>query len=185
MGVVVLKGKIHVVGGRGVDGVTVATHEVFDPETGKWSRAAPLPTARDHLGAIVLDGRLHVVGGRTSGSTDNTTLHDVYDPATDSWQSAAPLPTARSGGAAVLYDGLVVYAGGECKQRNGDGGGEAFTENEGYDSKTNAWRPLAPLPGGRHGFGAASIGSYAYFAGGALGCGGGPRSDVLLGFRLP
>ncbi len=185
VGVVVLDGKIHVIGGRGPDRVTVATHEVYDLKTGTWSKAASLPVARDHLGSIVVEGRIHIIGGRTAASTDNTKFHDVYDPATDAWQSAAPLPTARSGGAAVLYRGLILYVGGECKQRNSTGGGEAFSENEAYDPKTNEWRTLTQLPTGHHGFGSASVGPFAYFAGGSLACGGGPRSDELLVFPLP
>lgn len=206
VGVAVVNGKVHAIGGRGLNNVTVATHEVYDPATGKWSQAAPLPTARDHIGAIVLDGRIHVIGGRISNHiTDNskpsqgggglpydvvtngpnTTLHDFYDPATDSWQSAAPLPTARSNGAAVYYDGLILYAGGECKRPDPKGGGDTFDENEAYDPKINRWQTLAPLPAGRQGFGAAAVGQYAYFAAGSLGCGGGPRTDQLLIFRLP
>ena len=115
VGVAVVDGKIHAIGGRGLDMVTVTTHEVYDTSTGKWSKAAPLPTARDHMGVIVVDGKIHVIGGRTADNTDNTNLHDVYDPATNSWQSAAPLPTARSSGAAAYYHGLILYAGGECK----------------------------------------------------------------------
>jgi|HubBroStandDraft_6_1064221.scaffolds.fasta_scaffold215570_2 N-acetylneuraminic acid mutarotase len=185
VGVAVVDGTVHVIGGRGLDRVTVATHEIYDPVTGHWTKGAPLPTARDHLGAVVFDGKIHIIGGRTSGSTDNTNFHDVYDPATDSWRSAAPLLTARSSGAAVLYHGFILYVGGECKRRNSDGGGEAFSENEAYDPKTDRWQTLSPVPGGRHGFGAASVGPYAYFAAGSLGCGGGPRSDEMLAFNLP
>lgn len=172
-------GKIHAIGGRGLDKNTVATHQVYDPASGKWSEAAPLPTARDHTGILVLDGKIHVIGGRTAGTSDNTNLHDVYDPATNSWRSAAPLLTARSSGAAVDYHGLILYAGGECKD------GQTFSENEAYDPKTDRWMALAPLPPGRHAFGAAAAGEFAYFAGGALGCGGGSVSDELLAFRLP
>jgi hypothetical protein len=45
VGVAALNGKLHAIGGRGLDKVMVATHEVFDPETGKWTPAAPLPAA--------------------------------------------------------------------------------------------------------------------------------------------
>jgi N-acetylneuraminic acid mutarotase len=128
----------------------------------------------------VVDGRIHVIGGRTASSSDNTKLHDVYDPATNSWQSAAPLLTARSSGAAAYYRGLILYVGGECKPFGG-----TFSENEAYDPKTNRWITLAALPGGRHGFGAAAIGQSAYFAAGALGCGGGQLSDQMLAFTLP
>ncbi|PYU35139.1 MAG: hypothetical protein DMG31_04570 [Acidobacteria bacterium] len=206
VGVAVVNGKVHAIGGRGLNNVTVATHEVYDPATGKWSQAAPLPTARDHIGVIVLGERIHVIGGRISNHiTDNTkptqasrglpydvvtngpntSLHDVYDPVTNSWQSAAPLPTARSNGAAVYYHGLILYDGGECQRPNPKGGGDTFAENEAYDPKTNRWLTLAPLPAGRQGFGAGAFGQYAYFTGGSLGCGGGPPSDQLLVFRLP
>jgi len=179
VGVAAVGGRIHVIGGRGLDKNTVAAHQVYDPSTGKWTEAAPLPTARDHMGVIVVDGKIHVIGGRTAGTSDNTNLHDVYDPATNSWRSAAPLLTPRSSGAAAFYHGLILYAGGECKD------GQTFSENEAYDSKTNRWVALAPLPPGRHAFGAAALGDYAYFTGGALGCGGGSVSDELLAFKLP
>jgi len=179
VGVAVVDGKIHVIGGRGLDKVTVPTHQVYDPSTGKWTEAAPLPTARDHMGVIVVDGKIHVIGGRTAGTSDNINLHDVYDPVTNSWRSAAPLLTARSSGAAAFYRGQILYAGGECND------GKTFSENEAYDPKTNQWVALAPLPPGRHAFGAAGLGDYAYFTGGALGCGGGSLSDELLAFKLP
>jgi len=204
VGVAVVGGKVHAIGGRGLNNVTVATHEVYDPVSGKWSQAARLPTARDHIGVVVVDGRIHVVGGRISNhATDNskpttgsaafsslnngfnTPLHDVYDPATNSWQSAQPVPTARSNGAAVYYHGLILYVGGECKKPDPNGGGETFTENEAYDPITNRWLTLTPLPEGRQGFGAATVGQSAYFAGGSLGCGGGPMTQQLLVFTLP
>ena len=173
-------GKIHAIGGRGLDKITVATHQIYDPPSGKWTEGAPLPTARDHMGVIVVNGKIHVIGGRTAGSGDNTNLHDVYDPATTSRRSAAPLLTARSSGAAAYYHGLILYAGGECKD------GKTFSENEAYDPKTNRWLALEAFsPPGRHAFGAAAVGEYAYFAGGALGCGGGSVSDELLVFKLP
>ncbi|HXQ49970.1 MAG TPA: kelch repeat-containing protein [Stellaceae bacterium] len=187
VGVAVVGGKLHAIGGRGLDKVTVGTHEVYDPVTGKWSSAAPLPTPRDHIGVVAVGGKIHVIGGRTANTTDNTNLHDVYDPATDRWTAAAPLPTARSSGAAVLYHGLVLYAGGECKKLDpsrSNAGGEPFDENEAYDPNTGNWRTLTQLPAARHAFGAAAVGRYAYFAAGAIGCGGGPVTDQLLVFSL-
>jgi N-acetylneuraminic acid mutarotase len=185
VGTAFVDGKLHAISGRGLDQVTVKTHEVYDPATGKWSKAAPLPTARDHAGVIAVDGKIHVIGGRTAGYTDLVTLHDVYDPKTDAWQSAARLPTARSGGAIVYYHGLILYVGGECRHPKAGGGGEGFTENEAYDPKTDKWMTLAPIPEQRNGFGAGAIGANAYFAGGAIGCGGAPTSDGLFMFTLP
>ena len=176
--VAALDGKLHALGGRGLDKVTVATHEVYDPETGKWTSAVPLPVARDHLAVVAAGGKLHAIGGRTNNNTtDNTNLHDVYDPATDRWSKSAAMPTARSAIAATLLDGSIIVVGGECDN------GHTFNQAEAFDLSTDQWRPLAS-PQGRHGFGAATLGDTAYFAGGNKGCGGGDVTDELLTFRL-
>jgi hypothetical protein len=48
-------GKIHALGGRGSDRKTVATHQVLDPASGKWSDAAPLTTGTsDQLFSFML-----------------------------------------------------------------------------------------------------------------------------------
>jgi N-acetylneuraminic acid mutarotase len=185
VGTAFVDGKLHAISGRGLDQVTVKTHEVYDPPTGKWSKAAPLPTARDHAGVIAVDGEIHVIGGRTAGYTDLVNLHDVYDPKTDTWKSAAPIPSARSGGAIAYYHGLILYVGGECRHPKSGGGGEGFTENEAFDPKTDKWITLAPLPEVRNGLGGGAVGANAYFAGGAIGCGGAPTSDTLFQFTLP
>jgi N-acetylneuraminic acid mutarotase len=178
VGVAALNGKLHAIGGRGLDRVTVATHEVFDPASGKWSPAAPLPAARDHLVVVAAADKLHVIGGRTNNNTtDNTARHDVYDPATDRWSKAAPMPTARSAPAAALVNDQILVVGGECDR------GRTFNQNEAYDTTANRWIALAS-PVGRHGFGGASLGDDAYFAGGNKGCGGGDMTDELLLFRL-
>jgi N-acetylneuraminic acid mutarotase len=139
------------------------------------------------MGIAVIDGQIHIVGGRTAGSIDNVHDHDVYDPAKEQWIKAAPMPTARSGVAAVYYHGLLLYVGGECKKRDPNakfGGGEDFDENEGYDPKPNTWMILTKLPSAKQAFGAATVGSAAYFPGGTLRCGGLALTDQMLVFRL-
>ncbi len=179
VGVAVLDGKLHAIGGRGLDLQTVATHEVYDPATNRWSEAAPLPRARDHLAVVTLDGKIHAIGGRFGSSRDNTALHDVYDPRTNAWQSAAPMPTARSSVAAAVYHGLILVVGGECN------GGVTFDQNEAFDPRTGSWQSLAPIPPGRHGFGAGTLGDDVYFTGGAIGCGGKDITDEVRTFHLP
>jgi len=180
VGVTVLGGKIHAIGGRGPDKVTVGTHEVYDPASGTWSELAPLPKARDHLAVVAAGGRIHAIGGRLDGFAENVALHDIYNPATNTWQTAVPMPTARSAVARALYQNMLVVAGGECRNQR------TYSENEAYDLNAARWSTLAPLPAGRHGFGAVVIGRSLYFAAGALDCGGGGRlSDELLVFTLP
>ena len=179
VGAAVLDGKIHVVGGRGLDKQVVATHEIYDPATDSWRPAAPLGRARDHLAAIAAEGRIHAIGGRTATLFDNSDSHEVYDPAGDRWEPAAPLPTPRSSSAATLLGSLILVAGGECRNNT------TYAENEGYDLKTGKWAFLSPLPAGRHAFGAATAGDTAYFIGGSTGCGGTGVGNDLLGFKLP
>jgi hypothetical protein len=81
-GAATVDGKIHVIDGRGLDGIVMATHEVFDPKTNTWSEAAPLPAARDHMAVVAVDGKIHVIGGRFKGPLERTGQHDVFDPPT-------------------------------------------------------------------------------------------------------
>jgi N-acetylneuraminic acid mutarotase len=179
VGLAALGGKIHAVSGRINQTDPVATHQVYDPATGRWSVAAPLPKARDHFAAMVaVDGKLHAIGGRFGANEDNTGLHDVYDPVTNAWTSAPPLPTPRSGGAGVLYGDLIVALGGEADK-------DTYNENEAYDVKAAKWLTLKPMPSGLHGFGAGVIGRQLYVATGAKGRGGRDVTAELLMFSLP
>lgn len=196
LAVAAVGGAIHVLGGRNsvrtekiappgapemLVGIgTVTTHDVYDVETEMWSRAKPLPgPPRDHMGVAVMETKIHVFGGRINDYSNMLDRHDVYDIREKGWTKAAPLPAPRSAGAFTLLDGLIVYAGGECKP-----GGQPFTANAfedvtAYDPKTDSWVALASLPEGRHAFGAATVAGVAYFAGGALLCGGGASADLL------
>ena len=167
VGVAVLDGKLHVVGGRGLDGVTVATHDVYDPDDRKMEHGrAAAARARPH-GVDRRGGKNSCHRGTLAGPADRTGQHDIYDLATDRWTSAAPLPTPRSGVAALLYKDMILVLGGELPPNH------TFPENEGYDGKADRWVTLAPMPAGRHGFGGAVIGSDVYFVGGSLTPGGG------------
>lgn len=198
--VAALDGKIHVIGGRNSAKVehvaipggpaleigvgTVTTHEAYDPASGRWEQRAPLPgPPRDHMGVAAFEGAIHVFGGRINDYTDMLDRHDVYDPAGDRWTTAAPLPRPRSAGAFTVLDGLIIYAGGECKPGGEPFSANAFDDVDAYDSKTDRWLALTPLPEGRHAFGAATVDGIAYFAGGALLCGGGATRD-LFAFTL-
>jgi N-acetylneuraminic acid mutarotase len=177
--VAAVDGKIHAIGGRGPDFKTLSTHQVFDPATGQWSEAAPLPgKAHDHTATIAVDGKIHVIGGRFGEPTETTDMHLVYDPAANSWSMAAPLPVPRSSLAAVLYKGFILVVGGETATNS-------LTDNDGYEVKADRWVKLAPLLSPRHGIAAATVGDFAYFAGGAQGNGGNGTSDQLFAFSMP
>jgi N-acetylneuraminic acid mutarotase len=177
-------GKVHAFGGRVMgEDMTIATHDVYDPKTDKWTSASPMPSSRDHAGIWVVDGKVHIFGGRTAGAETNVTLHEVYDPKTDKWSTAAPMPVALSSSAYGEYRGLLFMAGGECNMANG--ARKTFDDNLAYDPKTNAWRKLAALPSGRHGFAAAAVGNALYVLGGSTECGSQGKLADNLAFTLP
>lgn len=110
----VIDGRIHVVGGRlggGFQSEQSAAHEVFDPQTGAWSAAAPLPRPRSGLNAVLAQGCLHAWGGEWAAGMFPD--HDYYDPRSDTWTSLPAMDTPVHGvtGAAFVA-GLIHSPGG-------------------------------------------------------------------------
>ena len=130
MACVALDGKLHGIGGAVGDTFdtkrSVDWHVVYDPAADRWTRAAPLPTARDHVGAVVAGHAIHVIGGRVDSFHTNSNLHHAYDPLADKWAPRNPLPTARSGHGAVLVGQRIFVMGGEGTNR-------VYGQNEAYD----------------------------------------------------
>lgn len=158
----------------------VTTHQIYDPTSERWSAGAPEPLpARDHAGVVLLRGKVHLFGGRTRDVVDNVARHDVYDPRTDTWSTAAPLPKPRSSGAYTVLSGKIIYAGGECRPGGTPGSANTFDDVSVYDPATDRWTTVTPLPAARHAFGAATVGTTAYFIGGAATCGGGTSRNVF------
>lgn len=156
---VVLDGRIHALGGTtdtlgAGNAATIATHEVYDPATDRWTEAAPMQVPRNHHAAAVLDGKIYVFGGR-DGSTFLLDDAEVYDPATDRWTTLAPLPTGRSGIAAATVGDRIVVFGGEVFGREK----KTFDEAEAFQPATGSWAALPRMPTARHGIGVAAIGN--------------------------
>lgn len=174
-----LDGRLHAIGGAVGDTFdtkrSVDWHLVYDPQADRWTRAAPLPTGRDHVGAVAVQGRIHVIGGRVDSFHTNSNLHHSYDPRADKWTQRNPLPTARSGHGAVLVGTRIFVMGGEGTNR-------VFGQNEAYDVAQDRWEQFAPMRTPRHGLGAAAIGETVYVAGGGPVMGGGVQSAVHEAF---
>jgi N-acetylneuraminic acid mutarotase len=181
----VLDGKIHAIGGNAAGGAdltpqqhgtprsdhSVGTHEVYDPASDTWTRLAPMPTSRNHLGAAVVAGKIHVVGGRVPGNMELTT-HEIYDRETGRWASGPPLPTGRSGIAVVAHGERVYVFGGETVRALAS---KTFDEGERFDPVTERWERLPPMPTARHGLGAASLGGAIHVLS------GGPKPGFAFG----
>lgn len=113
------------------------TTELYDPATGTWSSAGPLPTAfATHAAARLLDGRVLVIGGITGGGALLRTSY-LYDPAANNWTATGNLNVARQyHNALLLPNGKVLVTGGLVPGANG------FTPinvAELYDPSTGTW----------------------------------------------
>src|SRR5262249_42048282 len=105
-----LSGSVFAVGGFDDSGAPTSTAERFDPGSGLWSGAAPMPLARASFGLVSLGGALCVAGGE--GASGSMAECFRYDPAGDSWAAIANLPTPRTAVTAAGFGGEVWVIGG-------------------------------------------------------------------------
>jgi N-acetylneuraminic acid mutarotase len=131
-------GKVLVTGGIGpfvgpTDSVALASTELYDPLSGRWTTVAGLGDARfGHTSTLLTDGSVLVAGG-TAGFGILLTSAEVYDSSSGSWTATGGMIEARHGHKAVLLaDGNVLVAGGS------DGNGQ-LDAAELYDLTGTSW----------------------------------------------
>ncbi|KAJ7513894.1 hypothetical protein O6H91_05G028900 [Diphasiastrum complanatum] len=75
-------GKIFVAGGHGRDSLVLATAELYDVQTDKWSPLPDLNIPRSECLGAVLNNQVHIVGGYTSTLVDDfpVQVEPVLDP---------------------------------------------------------------------------------------------------------
>lgn len=114
-------GRVLVVGGRSLDGLTpLSSVEVFDPRKRTWRAGPPLLVARtNHTATLLPDGRVLVVGGTRLVQSGESTQYlalasaELFEPVNNRWLEVGPLAEARSGHSATLLpDGSVLVVGG-------------------------------------------------------------------------
>ena len=100
-----------------------------------WRTGAALPSYIRNLGAAAVDGKVYAVGGYDNGIMVQQSNYE-YNPQKNAWIIRANMPTPRSNLAVVSLDKKVYVFGGNT----GD------DRNEAYDSTSDNWQSLAPLP---------------------------------------
>ena len=102
---------------------TLASVEIFDPETGSWAMAAPMLHARAlHSATLLRDGRVVVLGGAavtTFPVADAVVTNEIFDPSSGKWTLIAAPPKPIHGGFTVasLADGRLLLLSNDQKER--------------------------------------------------------------------
>lgn len=138
-------GKVLITGGlagrmaEGGPGI-VATSEIYDPATGRFTAGPEMNEKRSgHAAVLLRNGKVLVVGG--SGNNESPLAStEIYDPASNRFTVATSMQTARvTHTATLLNDGRVLVTGG------GDRGGGAMASAEIYDTSTAAWHAASNM----------------------------------------
>jgi N-acetylneuraminic acid mutarotase len=140
----------------------LATVERYDAASGAWRITAPMATAREAFGMCELAGELYVTGGIVAG----VLLASVerYNPSLDTWSAAPAMPYPRHGHCAcAVGDALYVLGGVEEIKDDDD---RTISSVLKFDSQTQTWNEVAPMPAERDAAGACVVGSSIYVFGG-------------------
>ena len=125
----------------------------FDPQTGRWQEATPLPEPRSSHDAVVLGDQLYVAGGWQLAGDAGSTWHDtawVADLREQPlvWKPTPPPPFRRRACALAVHSQRIAVLGGIDEQR-------PSSAVNFFDPKTATWTEGPALPG--PGFGAAAL----------------------------
>jgi hypothetical protein len=105
-------GRVLVTGGFRSGEVTLASAELYDPQTGTFSPTGQMTSVRSgHTATLLKNGLVLFTGGFDDEAPVRTA--ELYDPATGRFERTGSLTAPRGGATATLLrDGRVLVAGG-------------------------------------------------------------------------
>lgn len=154
--------------------LSVTTVSMFDTETRKWKYLQDFPEGRDHFGGQVIWDVFYVIGGCLSGRTNvRGTMFalNLMNPELG-WTLKTPIPTARGGISTTTIGTKIFTFGGESDFDTVPNG--TYDDVEVYDTETDSWIVLDPMPSPTHGTNSAAVGNHIYIPGGGKSGGGEP-----------
>jgi N-acetylneuraminic acid mutarotase len=157
VGMAAVGGKNYLLGGQQANSAIL---EIYDVATNTWTTGPSLPAARHHVQPVVVNDKIYVIGGLTGfpgPSMDSVLMFDPANPGAG-WQTRASLPTSR-GASGCAAEGIKIYCAGGLSSTAGN---TAIAAMEVYNTVTNTWATLAPMPRVRDHFQAAVINGKFY-----------------------
>jgi N-acetylneuraminic acid mutarotase len=137
-------GRVLVVGGvSGRADSPIASTEIYDPKTKKWSMGPRLLRARsEHTATLLENGAVLVVGGKDNQGVLIVTT-EILNAGKDTWIPGPPMSEARKLHTAVrLPSGAVLVSGGR-------GNRGTLALNEVYNPVHSTWMTTAPMASDR------------------------------------
>ncbi len=142
-------GRVLVAGGFGASDGALASADLYDPTTDRFSATGSMTTARGfHTATLLAGGRVLIAGGTAqTWHTPGPFLAsaELYDPSTGRFSATGSLSVAREQHTATLLaDGRVLIAGGNDTLSTGLASAELYDLKAGTSAPPARWPRLAP-----------------------------------------
>lgn len=132
----------------------------------KWRTTESSPIGRSEAAGAASYGKLYVFGGYTDTSYYPTRRSDVYDVTKNSWTRIANLPRPLTHVGTAVEGNNIYLAGGYEGQPDGTGQIFATKNVWKYNTGTNTWTAMPPLPAARGSGELSVLGQTLHFFGG-------------------
>jgi hypothetical protein len=136
-------GRVLAVTGHPLNGQSLSSAEIYDPETDSWRRTGSLNVPRNGVGPggliVFPDGRILIAGGGTAWRSASET--ELFDPAEEQWSLTGSMNDARANHTTTLLaNGRVLVAGGIDWATD-----RVLHSAEVYDPDEGTWKLAGPL----------------------------------------
>ena len=167
----------------------------FDPAKSEWSKLPSNPVPVHHGASASIGRKFYVFGGFRLPDTGKVGWYPenkawVFDLDTQKWLALPPMPTTRGALAAVAVGKKIYVSGGAGIPQGmqlpdglvGGGPVDLYGTLEVFDTDTNAWSKLAPMPTPRNHHSISYVDGKLYAIGGRVGScySGGWSSNVWM-----